>query len=254
MFFDPIHLRQKYLNSLLDYELSMKIAESDPIGNFGRSGIVSTVDAWLVNLKNEIAPVLPRSLDWLTYGIDHNEDVGDPINFHKGMLLEAKGIGLWMLNNTNGTDVWEAATKINVTLLNDKEVWPKGKWDAGGWDDHMALAFQAEEYEAAITLYEASHKVKRPSLSGVLSPRGFAYALCLQKVHACYSPADLLTAGQLMLTAHLEESWVSYGQWICAAKWLKIVYWHANQQLTPQQTILKAYDHMPSVSRPEWAK
>ncbi len=254
MVFDPVQRRSKFLNFLLDFELSATAKKDDPVGNFGLTSVETIVSAWLVNLKNEIAPVLPRSLDWLTYGIDHDEDLGESINFHKGMLLEAKGIGLWMLNAVNDVAVWQAATKNNLSLFNDEIVWPKGKWDAGGWDDHMALAYQAEEYEAAISLYEASHKVKRPNLSGALSPRGFAYALCLQKTHVCYAPDDLLAAGQKMLTTHLEESWISYGQYLRAAKWLKIVYWHANPQLTPQQTILKAYDHMPNVPRPEWAK
>ena len=35
-----------------------------------------------------------------------------------------------------------------------------------------------------------------------------------------------------------------------AATWLKIVYWHHDQTLTPLETILKAYDDMPNVPLP----
>jgi hypothetical protein len=35
----------------------------------------------------------------------------------------------------------------------------------------------------------------------------------------------------------------------CEATWLKVVYWHVDPRLTPEQTILKAYDDMPTVPR-----
>jgi hypothetical protein len=49
---------------------------------------------------------------------------------------------------------------------------------------------------------------------------------------------------------HLTENMLHNGQTIRAATWLKIVYWHADPRLTPEHTMLKAYDDMPTVPRP----
>lgn len=55
-----------------------------------------------------------------------------------------------------------------------------------------------------------------------------------------------------MLRANLQENWLGRGQYIRAATWLKIVYWHHDQSLTPLQTVLSAYDNMPDVPQPDF--
>jgi hypothetical protein len=55
-----------------------------------------------------------------------------------------------------------------------------------------------------------------------------------------------------MLQWNLEGEWLGMGQDKTAAIWLKIVYWHKDKTLTPFQTILKAYDNMPRVPKPDF--
>jgi hypothetical protein len=42
------------------------------------------------------------------------------------------------------------------------------------------------------------------------------------------------------------------GQRQQAATWLKIVYWHRDESLTPLQTVLRAYENMPKMPRPDF--
>jgi len=55
-----------------------------------------------------------------------------------------------------------------------------------------------------------------------------------------------------MLQANLQKNWLGGGQYIRSATWLKIVYWHNDEALTPLQTVLKAYENMPKVPRPDF--
>ena len=55
-----------------------------------------------------------------------------------------------------------------------------------------------------------------------------------------------------MLQANLEEAWLGGGQFLRAATWLKIVYRHYDKSLTPLEVVLKAYDNMPNVPRPDF--
>ena len=54
-----------------------------------------------------------------------------------------------------------------------------------------------------------------------------------------------------MLQTYLQSSWLT-GLFTYAAMWLKIVYWPHDPSLTPPETILKAYENMPDVPRPEF--
>jgi hypothetical protein len=115
----------------------------------------------------------------------------------------------------------------------------------------MAFSFQAGQYETAVEEYERHLVSKAPSLKKTLKPREFTYALCLQKLgRAQFDKIDLLDAGRRMLQANLQDTWIGVGQYVRAATWLKVVYWHDNPALTPLQVVLRAYDNMPDLPRP----
>ena len=116
----------------------------------------------------------------------------------------------------------------------------------------MACAVQGNCSLEALAFYEDRFGSKPMSLKKVNSPRQFAYALCLQVKESHFEPAELMVTGRRILEKYLAENWLHNGQVIRAATWLKIVYWHADQSLTPEQTMLKGYDDMPTVPRPDF--
>jgi hypothetical protein len=115
----------------------------------------------------------------------------------------------------------------------------------------MAYAYQAEKYEEGIAMYEKIRGKSPISLSQTLSPRKLGYAHCLNKLKIkSFDEEKLFDAGRKMLQHNLEGEWLGRGRDILSAIWLKIVYWHKDKTLTPFQTILKAYDNMPRVTKP----
>jgi hypothetical protein len=52
-------------------------------GNIACSDLVFLIDTWLARLENELTPIVPRALEWLTFAIEHNEARGESISFHR---------------------------------------------------------------------------------------------------------------------------------------------------------------------------
>ena len=278
--FDPIALRRNRLRDEVPfrYYLQTQYDEKKPMGNFAKGFLSVVIECWLLWLETEIAPVLPRALQWLDKAIEGKEEnwFGPSPCSHRRTLHWAKALGHWMNGNGNDQASWKVAqdaesehmrTGFTKVLGQDKfdyklqrfvpqEVkglpFSSGKLMTDGiLDDFMAFSFQAGQYEAAAEEYERHLKPKIPSLKKTLQPRGFAYALCLQKLgRAQFEENDLLDAGRRMLQAKLQDLWIKGGQYTRAATWLKIVYWHHDPTMTPLKVILKAYDDMPDVPRP----
>lgn len=278
--FDPIALRRKCLSEEvpLRYYLERRYDEKQPIGNFAAADLKEVIRCWLLWLETEIAPVLPRALEWLDKAIEAGEEewFGPSPRLHRRTLHWAKALGQWMHTKENDEATWKVAKDAQAEHMRTGFVKVLGadKFDYklqrfvpqevkglpfssrrlmtdGMLDDFMAFSFQASQYEAGIEEYERHLAPKIPSLKKTLQPRGFAYALCLQKLgRARFDENDLLDAGRRMLQANLQDLWIKGGQYTRAATWLKIVYWHHDQTLTPRKVVLKAYDDMPDVARP----
>ena len=81
----------------------------------------------------------------------------------------------------------------------------------------------------------------------------FGYWLC-KRAESGAIPADACQSiGNRVLRANLQGVWLSHGQYVRAASWLKIVASHSNWQMSPLEVMLHAYDLMPDVIRPAFS-
>ncbi|MGP8473845.1 hypothetical protein [Burkholderia sp. PR2] len=270
MLFDPIVSRERgFEPEMLRWLLGTQYDASRPMGNVAKFELETAINAWLVGLHQEIAPLIPRCVDWLGKAIEVDERLGVDPNFHRCTLYWAKAVADWMDSGLDSAE-WENARIFEEAAWRfEKRPWPMNEIIRGGLDDYMAFAYQTgddatpdgmEGFENGIQMYEHWVNDKPPSLSKTLKPREYAYALCLygcrpEISHANgYTPDALFDAGRRMLKANLESKWFGAGQFIRGATWLKIVYWNRGEELTPLQTILKAYDNMPNVPLPDFVK
>ncbi|WP_118178567.1 hypothetical protein [Paraburkholderia phosphatilytica] len=265
MKFDPEKTRESKLRrdgALLKFLLNTQYDSKRPMGNVAQSQIGEVIGAWLVGLHEDVFPVIHRSNEWLDRAIKEDEDFGVDKNFHRRTLHWARGVGEWLETGWNAESSWDKAREFEeATWRNEQRPWPMNEIIEEGLDDYMAFAFQAaddcspdglERYERGIQMYEHWLGKEPPIISKTLKPREFAYALCLHYTRSHFSRDELFQAGRRMLGANLETKWFGAGQFTRGATWLKIVYRDFNDTLTPLQTILKAYDDMPHVKRPEF--
>ncbi|WGS45462.1 hypothetical protein LFL97_22265 [Burkholderia sp. JSH-S8] len=252
---------------MLQFYLGTQYDPAHPMGNIAQAELGTVIKAWLVGLEKEVAPILPRSVEWLADAIERREKFGSEPNFHLKTLHWAKAIADWMDTGGNSAE-WENARVFEeAAWRNEIRPWPTNEIIRDGLDDYMAFAYQTgddatpdgmEGFENGIQMYEHWVNDKPPSLKKTLKPREYAYALCLYGARPeiadanAYTPEALFDAGRRMLKANLESKWFGAGQFIRGATWLKIVYWKGDGSLTPLQTILKAYDDMPNVKRPDF--
>lgn len=281
MIFDPLKKKNNgFSDEMLKFYLETEYDSSRPMGNVAASNLEMVISGWLVGLNTELSSVTPRSLQWLDLAIEGGEEnrLGSIPSWHRKTLHWAKAIGRWMLDGTNDQASWKVAQDASLEHMQVgfTKVLGPDKFDFelqrfvpqevaglpysskmilsdGLLDDFMAFSLQAGQYEAGIQEYEKHLAPNIPSLKKTLKPRELAYVLCLEQAGRKQFDRDaLLGAGRKMLQSNLQENWLSGGQYIRAATWLKIVYGHSDESLTPLQTILRAYDNMPKVARPDF--
>ncbi len=259
MLFDPVKTRfNGFSEAMLKWQLEAQYDPKRPMGNVARSDLSDVISAWLVGLHGEIASVLPRSLQWIDKAIEIDEEFGPDINAHRTTLHWAKALGEWMDTGWNSEGEWGLARVYEEARWRyEKRPWSMHEIVKNGLDDYMAFAYQGGEhndgFEAGIEMYQRWTGKTEVALSKILKPRDFGYALCLHRTaRQQFDEDDLLKAGRKMLKTNLQEVWLGGGQYIRAATWLKIVYWHNDETLTPLQTVLKAYDDMPKVPCPDF--
>lgn len=269
MLFDPIRTKEVMIEGTLPRVIRTAYVDGHPMGNIAAHNMSDVVRAWLVGLDKESTPIIARSIDWIEKAIAMDEDFGTNRDFHRVTLHWAKAIADWMDTGWDSAE-WENARIFEEAAWRyEKRPWPMNEIIKDGLDDYMAFAYQTgddatpdgmEGFENGIQMYEHWVNDKPPSLSKTLKPREYAYALCLygcrpEIAHANgYTPDTLFEAGRRMLKGNLESKWFGAGQFIRGATWLKIVYWNRGEELRPLQTILKAYDNMPNVPRPDFVK
>lgn len=259
MIFDPVKRRVKgFEDEMLKYYLYTQYDEKRPMGNVAAGQVGTIISAWLVGLHNEISPIVHRSNEWLDRAINGDEKLGADPNTHRTTLHWARALGGWLEDGWNHEGHWDSARVFEEARWRyAQRPWPTNEVIKSGLDDYMAFAYQGGEhddgFEAGIDMYERWTGKKEVSLSSSLKPRDFGYALCLHRTaRQQFDEDDLFKAGRKMLQVNLQENWLGGGQNIRAATWLKIVYWHHDESLTPLQTVLKAYENMPKVSRPDF--
>jgi hypothetical protein len=257
--FNPIRRRESsleggayLLNSLLS-GLRSTYEPGDPLGNMATFDVSEVLGYYLIGLHQEAAPVIPRAIEWLDIAIAQDEggNKSGPDFYHRMRLQQAKAMALWLQSGDAATGIWNKVRELNLLAAQDNAYGKQIKTE--GLDDYLCYCIQSEQYQAGITEYEKYYGVKKILLKRILSPRAYGYAFCLNEINPQYSADDLLEAGRKMLQANLEDHpWLGYGNYYCAAMWLKNVYWHHNRTLTPLETILKAYENMPGVPRPSF--
>lgn len=268
--FDPRTSRSNFENFGINFLLSYELEEADPIGNIGVSQISRVIHAWMVGLQREVAPAFSKALAWIDRALENGEvnRFGADPNTHQVTLHWAKALGTWMLT---GDDDW---AEWDLTRCFEEARWrfPQRPWPTneivhgGGLDDYMAFTVGAaphakvefgpenEIYMAGIEMYERWTGRTGPiKLSGTPKPRDVGYALC--RYNSCtqsFEKDELLLAARKMLRENLQEKWLGSGQYIRAATWLKIVHHQLGGVMDPLDCLLRAYDDMPDVARPDF--
>lgn len=257
MIFNPVQLRENgFSDEMVQYFMATTYDASRPMGSVAVGKIEKCVYGVLVDCYEPVKPMLERALSWIDLSLDNGEIVGKNPHFYKSQLKVARGIAYWMINGFINEKEWDDARVFaEAAWRNGDRVWTRHEIVSEvALDDYMAYSWLAgpDHWEAGIEMYEHwMGEQAKLSLSGRLSPKKLAYAILLDATgRQSISCEKLFDAGRGVLRTNLQENWLGAGQGIRAATWLKIVYGLSKLELSPTQTILRAYDDMTDVASP----
>jgi len=259
MLFNPQQLRTNGFSAGMIAFYREGMWQGPPFGNTGADGLHWVLSAWLLGLQSEFSETLPRAVQWITDAIASVEEFGADQNTYLSLLHGARAIAKWMLDGVERQGDWDSARHFELLRWTNKyRPWSQSEIISFGLDEYMALACQClqspEALEHAIGLYEDWTGKRQPlPLSKLVLPRDFGYSICMHYTgRHVQVESDLFDAGRRLLRRYLADHWLGGGQTIRAVMWLKIVYSLQNTKLTPMEIILKAYDDMPKVHRPDF--
>lgn len=226
------------------------------MGGIAESHVGWIAMAHLVGLGREMLDLGPQAVAAIDCAIARGEDFSaDKLAWH-GLLREAKALAQWFVTGQNVAATWGEAFDERMAARQRYAGQPLRASDRNMLlDDGLAVGLQAGRHAQCIAYHdELAGGPPKGKVSGIKAPRQLAYALCLRALgQSPASDADLIRAGHRVLREHLAERWLHNGQYKRAAMWLKIVYELEAPQLTPAEVMLKAYDDMPTVTRPPFA-
>ena len=255
MIFNPKRHRE---TAMIDFLINTEYDPDSPMGNVALCDINMILGDWMVGLKPETEVILPSRIEWLQEAIDNDETLlnsyRDDIFFHKYNLYKHLALAKWLYTGNNSTADWQQCRVVFKEHYMTDEWYPNKKLKTDALNDYLAICIQAEDYQAGIDEYEHYHGEKKISLKRkTITPRDYGYLVCQNKLNPTHDNQTMIELGRKLLIANLEDyPWLGYGQFSTATIWLKIVYWHHGQDLTPEQTLLKCYDNMPNVEKPDF--
>ena len=264
MHFDPVLKRVATDKFTLVYVTDRVAQNADPIGNFGCTDIAYVCSFWLVGVTQDLTLVLRRSIEWIGQALAHDECFGPPTAKHwwQEELWMAKALGQWMVADPAECSSWlEALRSSEASLLNDSAVYQAKHIPTMRLDRYMGYCVLAGDFDRGLKEYERFHPAGALKLTSINSPRAFAYALCRYEVLGEGDATFVHRAGRKVLARHLQSDWLAHGQWLNAALWLHAVYSHRSAAATDATVptdargiVLRAYDNMPDVTRPDFVK
>lgn len=264
MHFDPIRSRASDDEFFLAYVLSRETRVGEQTGNFGRHDVGAVVGFWLDGLSLGLDAVLHRSMGWVNDALGSGECFGARAakNWWQEELWLTKALGQWMLGLGTEQASWQkAASCSDASLAQDSGVYPAKHIPTLRLDRYMGYCVLAGDFDRGLKEYERFHPAGALKLTSINSPRAFAYILCRYELLGEGDAAFVHRAGRKVLARHLQSDWLAHGQWLNAALWLHAVYSHRSAAVTDPTVptdargiVLRAYENMPDVTRPDFVK
>ena len=217
-------------------------------------------DCYWVGLADIARPKLTAILRWLDGQLPPHRGVwsrhSDDWNsawFHHRCWWEAVALARWLVNNDPATADFAKAVDAEQDALAHvpSEVKPYlSHHQAESLPDVLPLALSAGRPAVGLSFYRAS--TARDLEIGVGPALKFGEWACDHLAGGGARDAEFVARGEAML----REALPSYFQYVPhrgeATLWLKAIYFDSGVTRTAEETILRAYDLMPDVPRPDF--
>lgn len=245
---------------------SRKLDPTKPFGNLAMFDLKEVINLWLVGQHEQAAKFLPAIIEWLDAAIA-KEEVFGTWYLHASNMHQARAIAGWMHDRSDCFENW------NMARYYLEQAWqePVRPWSrkevVASLDDYLMFAVmsggQSQVWQNAIGMYDSWLGPKVETVRKTQGLRDYSYLLLQNNLgQRKESDVDLLRCGRNVLRRGLYERWLGSGQILKAASVLKLVYVNRylsldgshDPQLSPLETIYRAFDAMPEIPSPMFLK
>lgn len=251
--YQPLKQRKAFDEFFLESLLKTKYNPKRHMGMVAAHDLANVIKAWLVGLHHEAAPLIPRSLEWLQLAIARNELGHELRNFYRMQLVCGIATGLWLQDGRECLDEWDQARAFLEAAWDEYHLTTEDHHlEENSFEDYMAFCILSKQYKIGAEMHEKHIGKQEIPLSKVVKAEKFGYLLCRHYTNDEFDKKSLVEAGLKVLKRNLEGNWLGRGQVGRAALWLRIVYSIEQNNLTPLQILMKAYENMPNVIKPSF--
>lgn len=249
--FNVEHGRKLLLDPVggFDWALNRNIDESKArrgLTGFADSNLGRAIECFLVGFDEPAERLLEQVAKWVKIAIETNER---PERYFVGATeaqrFQTQALCNWLLFNRHDT-----ASLQSFVTQKDRYYNSQKKKDKYGVSLGLLTYVNASAFERSLEIFNSTPGLSPPKS---LSPRNeaeMAYILSRHHLGLQYSRDDVQVANKKFLTKNI-DAWLSNGQAMRAAEWMKILYWNYGHRTIPAKHVLmKCYDYLPGRKPP----
>jgi len=261
--FDPLEERR-----LVEFRLQHHVDRFDPESGpvEARSSNVSVtmnglIKAFYVGLSHRVKPTLEAIADWIeTQPLPDRRLVSQAYDdWQAGWISHHtwwRTLGLCKWLSRGETAEKEFAKALDAEWNSWMEGSPaqvaECQWDREReLGAQLALALAGNRPGVGLKLYQAANP--QEPMDHELPVLQFGLWACQHLAAGGKRDAEFVTRGAEMLRESLLPNFFHGADQRQPALWLKAIYWDSGVVRTPEQAMVKAYDSMPGVERPDFA-
>ena len=244
---------KKILDSEIGYKLSLNDSYVDAkkakgLASSASADVTIAVNCLLVGYEEQAFKVAQKAYSWLKEAIDNKEHP----NYYfadgtEAMRYENMAILNWLLTKKQDVVSFCEFAKYKDRYLQNEKVWS----DKCSINLTLPSYLDGGYYERSLEIYHETPSLKPPKdLRRIKSEANMVYVLSRHYLGQEYTAEQVQSALRTFLNRNVNE-WLVRGHSVRAARWMKIAYWNpAPEKMSPRETILKCYNHLPHIEHP----
>lgn len=211
--------------------------------------LLNVVDAHLVGVTSNLDEILAKARKWIDAAMNKKEACS---NYSPSFLGEEHRITWslcnWLQGQPDNLEMARQAADFANQYFTEQ---PDSVADTFSLGLGSLTFIEGQRYAEYLHWADANGKIPLGvAQSKIRGEASVCAAICQAKTTGHYNDADIAKIVQRLLDMRMNE-WLTTGNEIRAARWLKLAYWQEGQAgLSPREVMLKAYDHLPTSPKP----
>lgn len=243
--FDPMRIRDRLVGACgYEWSLAADFTESRQVGGLGGTAdanLGKAIQCLLVGFDEPAERLLQKAVEWARVAIETNEQ---PQRYFPGATeascFESLALCHWFLTNKHDTESFQKFVEHKDTWLNSQR-----RKDKIGVSLTLVTYVDAGAFRRALDIFDSTPGLSAPTSLRPRNEAEMSYILCRHHLGLQYSDEDVREVTMKFLNANMNK-WLSNGNWVRAAEWLKVIHWNnVSEPIPAKQILMKAYDYLP---------